>query len=410
MTTIRMLALSVLALILVCPLRAAEMPPVPDVKPVAVVKAQYDRIETVLKQYRVDHDVIELKEFEREQEFAKYRAIFFPCGIMKAPEENIKVSASGYSIHNVVLDHNFDSIDTARVCAHIRGFVFEGGSAYFSDFSYFLLQGAYSPLSFHDDFPHLGMSDSFQAGLKGRLRQFAGEDSTRISIAHSAWVAVRSARDSDTLAEGRYKTPLGERQGPVAVEMKRGGGNIIFTSCHSEDAGNPLMRYAVFQTAFTYMVRTLENEAYRWGQIVRTGFADMLAGGESVRSYEVFPAGGVNTVYLLAREGSYQVDVMGPDGALLRSIDSPGPAFFFEFDYSGDGPCRLRVFPGRSAAYVPFAIALASGPRVFPHFSTIIYVSIFIFALTIIFVLVKLLNPRRLSGRLYKTFDRFKTQ
>ncbi len=379
-------------------------------QPVALVPGQYDRIEGILDSYRIPYERLSYRDLEKKELFPKYRAIFLPCGVKKAPEDNISVSAQGWSIQNVILKQDYDNVDTERIVEHLYSFINDGGSAYISDYSYFLLQGEYKPFSFFDGFPNMGISGNFTARLNGSLRDFCNMESVPVSFSHSGWIALKSIGNAKILAEGELKTAGGDRNGPLIAHMEWGRGDAIYTSFHSSDPENPLMRFIIYRLCFRYLLDRQQDDIYRWEQRINGSIIDAVHTGESSRSYSVMIRKGANSISFLSEGGLFQVDLFDPQNGLLISSDHPGRSFTLEVRLPEDRRCTLRIYPSRGEYYAPYAITVASGTRFLPHVSKIIYLSAFIFALTIIILLVKLLNPKRTPGRLYHTFDRFKTR
>ncbi|HON78018.1 MAG TPA: hypothetical protein PK544_05975 [Spirochaetota bacterium] len=379
-------------------------------KPVAVVSGQFEKIDRILTHYGIPFTAIKYRDLANPATLKAYRAVFFPCGVRKPVEQSITVSARGYSIRNVSLKGKLFTINKKKVFQNIESFIAQGGTAYFSDYSYFLIQGAFKALTFFDDFPNMGLSGTFNATLKGSLKKFVSRDVIQVTIPHSGWVALKEFRGSKTLAQCTYDTVRGRKSGPLISLARHGSGTMMFTSFHTDDYNNLITRYMVFRTAYSNYIQKIRDEIFRWEQNEEFVTSDAVLIREYSRRYAITLKTGNNTVYLHAPGGSYQVDVFSENGSLLFSRDGIAGPEPIDIGSREDIRCFLYIYPSPSSHMQAFAVGVASGARLIPHQSRIFYGIILIFALTITVLLLKMLNPRRLSGRLYKTFDRFKNE
>ena len=379
-------------------------------KPVAVVRGQFEKIDTVLNTYGIPFTIINYHELENPETLKAYRAVFFPCGVRKPIEESISVSASGYHINNVSLKGKLFTVNKKKVYNNIKEFVAGGGTAYFSDYSYFLLQGAFRTMYFFDDFPNMGISGTFPVTLKGPLKKFVSPHSMQVTFPHSGWVAVREFSGSETLVQCSFDTIRGRKTGPLISMAKYGDGEMLYSSYHTDDYTNPLTRFIVFRIAYSNFIETIRNEIRRWEQQEEYIGSDIILDREYSRRYSIELKTGNNTLYLHAPGGSFQVDIFSSSGSLLYSRDGFDGSQVIDIGSRNNVPCVLYMYPSKASHMKIFSIGIASGARLFPHQSRIFYGMILIFALTITVLLLKMWNPRRLSGRLYKTIDRYKTE
>jgi hypothetical protein len=379
-------------------------------KPVAVVSGQFEKIDTVLNAYGIPFTIIKYHDLEDPQTLKAYRAVFFPCGVRQPIEESISVSASGYHIRNVSLKGKLFTVNRKKVFNNIKEFVAGGGTAYFSDYSYFLLQGAFRSMYFFDDFPNMGVSGTFTATLRGPLENFVSQKSIPVTFTHSGWVAVREFSDSNTLLKCSFETIRGRKTGPLISIAKYRDGEMLYSSYHTDDYANPLTRFMVFRTAYSNYIQIIRDEIRRWEQQEEYIGSDTMLDREYCRRYTITMKTGNNTLYLHAPGGSYQVDIFSSSGALLYSRDGFEGNQVIDIGSRNNVRCVLCLYPSKSSHMKIFAVGIASGARLFPHQSRIFYGMILIFALTITVLLLKMWNPRRLSGRLYKTIDRYKTE
>lgn len=367
--------------------------------PVAVVSAQYDRVKVLLDSYGIPSVNLPYRDLEKGEVYGRYRAIFFPCGLDKPIENYINIMLSGRSIQGVSLKEDYYAIDREKVYWHIRSFVEQGGSAYFSDYASDYSQGAFGDFSFFEGFPNMGMAGRVDLRLKGDLASFCRSGSHSLNLTHSGWIVLRGVRNARVLAEGSFETPAGRREGPIIVLMKRGDGELYYTSYHDGGAGDEMMRFLLFRVSYKYLQDRLEREAGTWEQDINCMITDSFLAGESVRSYTLSLPRGRSTVYLNSERGRFQVDLFDMKKQLVLSRESDEDTLLLNIKLPSGGDYTVKVYPATGKRFVPYALLAANGWRFLPHYRKVLYV---LGAITLLFGLygiMKALNPRKFSGR-----------
>jgi len=371
-------------------------------KKIAVVRGQFDRVDTLLERYRIPHISISYNDLAKKGVLDNYRAVFFPCGVDKPIESNIDVTASGYYVRRVALKNPPPRIDRQAIFDNIREFVTRGGSAYFSDFAYDLAQGAFDCFEFHHDFPNLGMQGSYRADLEDELYRFTRRDRMDISMPHSGWVLLKSVRGARVLAKGVVETPRGEAGGPLVMLLDRGDGECVYTSYHSASAADEIMRYIIFRVAMGRMLKHYTGEIAKWNQSVRSETIDTLLPGEWVRRHYVNLSRGRNTLYFYAPRGLFQVDLFDREMNLVISRDADAGAFTMDVKAGYDGEYTLAVYSLGEHLYVPYAVVTASGWRLIPYITAVrvIMALAALFVLAVIVTAIRISNPKEIGGRI----------
>ena len=369
---------------------------------IGVVRSQFDRVENLLTRYRIPHDLLSYADLEKKETFAGYGAIFFPCGVNRPVEADIDVFARGYYVHRVLLKRDSPKVDRQKISDNIGEFIRNGGSGYFSDFSYDLVQGAFGCFDFHHDFPNLGMPGIYRADLHGQLFRFARRKTVDMPMPHSGWVLLRLVRDAQVLADGIVETPRGEMKGPLVMIMNRGDGELIYTSYHSDSTYDETMRFAVFRMSMKGLQSHHKKEIAKWNQSLRSDVFDSLLPGESSRSYYVTLARGRNTIYFYAEKGVFQVDLFDHDMNLVISRDAGESVFSIDVRAAYDGDYTLAVYGTGDSYHNPYSIVAASGWRLIPYVTAgrVIIVLAVMFALAVLVTAIQIAHPRKIGGRI----------
>lgn len=380
---------------------AAEEPP-RQLGEVGVVRSQFDRVEHLLDRYHIPYTLLNYADLEKRETFGAYRAIFFPCGVSKPIEANIDVLARGYYVHKVLLKQDAPRVDKKKISENISEFIQKGGSGYFSDFAYDMVQDAFSCFEFHDDFPNLGMPGVYRADLGEQLYRFARRKTVEMSMPHSGWVLLRSVRDATILAEAVVDTPRGEKKGPLVMMLSRGDGELVYTSYHSENVLDETMRYALFRISMKQLLAHHDGEIRKWNQTVRSEQIDTLLPGEWSRNYYVTLARGKNTLYFYAEKGVFQVDLFDRDMNLVISRDAGESAFTMDVRAPYEGDYTLAVYGNGISHYTPYAVVSASGWRLVPYVTAgkVLIVLAALFALAVMITAFQISHPKEIGGRI----------
>jgi hypothetical protein len=369
---------------------------------IGVVRSQFDRVENLLTRYRIPHDLLSYPDLEKKETLTGYETIFFPCGVNRPVEADIDVYARGFYVHRVLLKRDSPKVDRQKISDNIGEFIRNGGSGYFSDFSYDLVQGAFGCFEFHHDFPNLGMPGVYRADLHGQLYRFARRKTVDMTMTHSGWVLLRSVSDARVLAEGLVETPRGEMKGPLVMMMNRGDGELIYTSYHSDSAFDETMRFAIYRLSMKGLQSHHMKEIRKWNQSVRDEVFDSLLPGEPSRSYFVTLARGRNTIYFYAEKGVFQVDLFDRELNLVISRDAGGSVFSMDVRVAYDGDYTLSVYSTGDSYHNPYSVVAASGWRLIPYVTAgrVIIVLVVLFAAAVLVTAFQIAHPRKIGGRI----------
>ncbi|MDY6969134.1 MAG: hypothetical protein SVR08_10855 [Spirochaetota bacterium] len=371
-------------------------------KEIAVVKSQFDRIEKVLKRFRIPYSMIQCRDLEEGETYKNYRAIFFPCGIDNPIETNVNILSRGTSLQAVILKKDFSEINKEKIYTNIKSYIKGGGAGYFSGYSYEFLQGAFNVFKFHDNFPNMGIPGKITAFLKKDLLCYKRKIRANLFMSHSGWIAIESVKEADVLAEGLYKTSRGEKFGPLISIFKRGDGEALYTSYHNCGHNMELLRYIIFRISYKYLLDRIVHKAWKWEQKPDTAIVDSIQKWEKIRSYYLHLATGENTIYITSDMGLFQVDIYDMNENLILSRDSSERDFHINIDVEFDSSYLLRLYPSSPREKGAYAILSAEGLRILPHFNKGLLVFTIVIIILIIIWISRMIGPRKYAGRARK--------
>ncbi|MCU0822101.1 MAG: hypothetical protein MUC95_06470 [Spirochaetes bacterium] len=366
---------------------------------IAVVSSKFDSVETLLKIYGVPYVMLKYEDLENESIFEKHTAIFFPCGIGSYVETNVNILSRGTSVQAVYLKDNYREIDKDKICTNIKRFVQNGGSAYFSDYSYEFVPDSDDIFRFFNGFPNMGVLGNLDIELDDELKIFCRRGRLNGFAAHSGWIAVRKVHGADVLASGKFKTIKGDKSGPVVVRLNTGKGEALYTSYHGSRDSEELKRYLIYRVCYKYLLDAVIDESAKWDQQVESTIIDSVREWEVCRLYPVPLVKGNNTIYFTADKGLFQIDLSDDDDNLIISIDKREKDFSFNVDCESDGYYILSVYPAYPRSSGVYSIALSKGIRIIPYYKKILFILLAGLIIFIIFMIRKILGIRRFSGR-----------
>ncbi len=375
---------------------AAAVPPA-AANTVAVVKGRYDDVELVLSTYKIPFDTIEYRDLDNEETYKKYRSIFFPCGVVPSMNERINLVAQRNRIQSVSLKDDFREPGKDATARCIRDFAEGGGALYFSGYAFDLLQRAYSPFLFHDGFPHVGLPGRIESKLMHDISRFCVKTKMALYMEHSGWIAPRAAM-GEVIVSGKYDTPRGEKSGPLSVLIRKGDGEILYTSYHST-VFSDFRRFNIYRIAGSPLLKRTAAMAERWDQTITGKIVDAFHSGENHRMYYLNLGRGNNTVYYQTPDAPMQIDVFDEKMSLIVSRDSFDRSGSFDIVYGDSGYCFVRVYPSTRQRFRMFALVSAHGPRIIPHANLLLKIGLGVAAVFAIAVLKRLFFGRRYSGR-----------
>ena len=334
---------------------------------IGVVKSAFDPIEKTLLTYKIPHDMLDITDLEKNEILARYGAIFFPCGMEMPAHERIAIMADGAAISAVSLNKKFRETDDALIGKNIRRFIETGGAAYFSGFAFKQLQSAFELFDFFSNNPHIGEEGPVSANFSGDLSVFCSTKKTVLSMTHSGWVSIKSVKDGEVIAEGRYGTPLGEKEGPISVLFKRGRGEVLYTSCHNTTHSD-FGRFNIYRVAAHDIIEKAAKTTERRGQKILARVGDAIHAGENVRTYRLPLKSGSNTLYMLSETGGFQIDLFSDSRKIIESRDSFAKEFSFDIDSDEDSYCIVRIFPRKGIRFTRFVVISAAGMKTWPYY------------------------------------------
>lgn len=369
-------------------------------KEVAVVRARFDNIEKILERYRIPYREIQYRDIEKAGSLDNYRGVFFPCGIGTHVETNVNILSRGTNVQAVFLKEDYHDIDFQKVCDNIERFIDDGGTAYFSGYSYEFIQKIYNCFEFYNNFPNMGVSGRINLSLKDDMNVFCRGDSINGFSPHSGWIVLKSVKDNDVLVSGTFKTVQGEKSGPVVTRMRSGSGELFYTSYHGSRESEEFKRFLVYRVAFRYLADLAVREAEKWEQEINNSVIDSIRSWEKFRIYPIQLYKGANSIHFISDEGFFQVDLYDREYNLVVSSDLRRKQFSVDVDFEDDDYFILKVYPANPRSCGAYSVVTASGKRIIPYYNKIIYGLIFIFFVLIIYIFKRLLGYRKFSGRI----------
>lgn len=334
--------------------------------PVAVVRSKYDDVDTTLQQYRIPHDVLFYRDLENPKRVAAYRSLFVPSGVDNLLEEGLDVYANNFRFKSVALKPDFYEIDRDKVALTIRRFVKNGGSAYFSGYSYDYLQRAFGMLEYFEEFPYIGLSMHVEAVVQYDLSRFSMRRYMGLVYEYPGWIGLRSVRNAEVIARGAYDTARGFRTGPLAFIARRGDGEILYTSYDSSAPGE-FRRFCLYRVAGAQLMADLEAVASKWNQRVTGRIVNAVHGGEYTAMHRIDLAGGTNYIYFHSDREYFQIDVADRNLSLIESRDLLERDQTFIVDSNGRDYCYIRLYPSTNDRFGMYAVVSASGKRTIPY-------------------------------------------
>ncbi len=366
---------------------------------IAVVKNRYDNVELVLDNYRIEYEVIKLVDLEKAELMKQYRAIYLPSGVDSSIESSINVLARSSRIESVSLKSDYQEADQKKIAENLRTFVEKGGAVYASGYSYKYLQGAFNSFRFYEDFPFIGMSDRIVATLYGDLLNFNIDSRFAMYFNYPGWIVIKSARDAEVLAKASTDTARGKRDTVVTAFLRRGAGVALYT-CYDSTVHSEFRRYNIYRIAGAQLIdSTVKLAEGKWGQKASTRLCDAVHNGEPTRIYAINLSSGTNTVYFKARGGSYQIDILDENRALLVSTDIQDREQIIDIPEGAKDYCYVKIYPSSESRYDLFAIVSAHGIRSFPYFFRTVLIGGIIIVLAIAITVRLLFFGKRYSGR-----------
>lgn len=362
---------------------------------IGIVENQYDHAEAYLTKAKIDYSFIKYRDLEKESTYKSYDVIFFPCGAELPLTSSVNILSRGTHIEGVTLNDQYYKIDMKLTGKYIKKFIEEGGSAYFSDFSFRYLQDALSPFSFYKDFPYIGLPGQVKCTPSGELFSYM-QGPAYLSLYHSGWIVPSEISNAETLLSGDCETPLGIKNAPLASLIRREKGNAVYTTYHDSSDPFGIMRYLIFRTIYKNNIDEAEDYISKWEQTKLSIVVDRTLSGESSRVYRMKLKKGRNYLYFRADSGVWQIDIFDAKGSFLFTKENTGTDFVY-FIKSPDGTdITVKIIPLDPSKFNVYTASTAAGFRIFPYYLRIILGSI---GFVLLFFYLRFLKRQRFKGR-----------
>lgn len=334
---------------------------------IAVFKGRFDDVESVLRNYRLEFTAFEFKDIEKKEIYENHHVVFFPCGLANPYEESINVLVAGSGIKGVALRDKYFEPDIDLISQNIKKFIEAGGAAYFSDYSIEFLQAAYSPFKFYADFPNMGMPGRLEADVYGDLGYFSLKKKLAVYMDHTGWIVIKPSGGYEILAQTDASTPRGNKPAVITALIKKGRGEIIYTSYH-ESVHSDFRRFNIYRVIGHQRALELEALADKWGQSPGARITDSIQAGENGRIYYLKMSSGKNTVYFDSGSDPCQINLFDTKMNLLYSVDNFKTRREIDINISDDKYVIVKVLPSSDARYGTYSMLSSSGTRILPYF------------------------------------------
>jgi len=372
---------------------------------VGVAENQYDHIEKILKDFKIPYTMVKYRDLEKESLYSQFDVLFIPCGAEPPLTSSVNIMSRGTHLEGVTLNDQYYKIDMDQTGKYLRKFIENGGSAYFSDFSFRYLQNAFSPFSFFKDFPYIGLAGPLKIEPKGELFSFM-QGSLNIEMSHLGWVVPSEVRSSEALLSAQCDTPLGEKTAPIASLLNRHEGVALFTSYHNDNDPFGIMRYFVMRIVYARYIIKADNYVKRWEQTPLSVLVDESLTGETFRQYRIKVKKGGSYLYFHPEGGNWQLDIFDSKGSFLFTKENINKEFSHYIDSKIEADAYVKIIPLDKDRFHIYTITTASGFRIFPYYLRIFLGSI---GIILLFLYLRFLKRQRFKGRV-REYEQKETQ
>ncbi len=355
---------------------------------IAVVEGRYDNIKLVLGTYHIPYDTIKFKDLANKEIYSRYSSIFFPSGISAPQETNIDVSIQGKNIQSVALSKDFFELDQEQFKENMREFTENGGASYFSGYAFKYLARIYDSFEFFYDFPYMGIPGRIEAAVKNDLARFSLRKKSALYMGYTGWITLKNVKDAEVLSEARFSTPRGEKFGPISVLLKKGDGEILYTSYYST-VYSEFKRFNIYRVAGFPLAKKLSETAGGLFQNVTGRISDAFLKGENSRTYFFNLGEGSNRIYLSSEGSSFMFEVYDSDMSMIASVENSSLSQTFDIDSQEKDYCFVKIYPADSSRFHIFSILSAEGYPLSFEFINIKNIAIMAVSLIFLTALVK---------------------
>jgi hypothetical protein len=394
------LALAVIGMTLPAPAasRKKNIKPLKPHNHIAVIKSLYDKVDVALNNYQIPYALLELRDLEKPENINRYRAVFLPSGAGTPLENSLEIIASNLRFKSVALKSDFYEVDKEMVAKTIRQFVKDGGSVYFSGYSFEYLQMAFDIFEFYDNFPYMGLPERVETVLDHDLSRFSLKRKMALYFNHPGWITIKTARDSEEIARGSFETPRGRRTGPLSIIARRGSGEIVYTS-YDSTVFSDFRRFHIYRIAGAHLLKQLEKTAGKWNQDITARIVNSIHNLEYEGLHRIDLEEGNNSVYFYSDGCYFQIDLLDQDMSLIESRDLMAQDQIFSIKSKSKTHCYIKLYPSTPARFGMYAVVSAAGTRIFPYYLQVLAAILIALVLAIAGATYRLFFTKGYSGR-----------
>ena len=363
---------------------------------VGIVENQYDHAEKLLQKYKIDYIMVKYRDLEKESLYSQLDALIVPCGAEPPLTSSVNIMSRGTHLEGVTLSDQYYKLDMTVTGTQIRHFIEQGGTAYFSDFSFRYLQDSLSPFTFFKDFPYIGLEGAIKAETRNDLACYI-QGNVPLSMGHSGWVFPSAVRNAETLLSAECDTPLGPKTAPIAALIPAEKGIAVFTSYHDPNDPFGIMRYCLLRTVYKREIDSIRDYILTWEQTPLSSIVDKSLAGENARQYRLKVFGDGSYLYFRSDGGLWQIDIFDERGTFLYSNDSVGKEFHYYVPSRGAKDITVKIVPLDREKFHVYTASTARGFRIFPYYLRIIIGGI---GFVVLFFYLRFLRRQRFKGRM----------
>ncbi len=366
---------------------------------IGVVSARFDDIAKLFDSFRIKYTPLTIADCQEYKNLENLDVLCLPCGVEPPVESSINVVARRYRIQGVDLKREYREISYDQIYENIERFIRDGGTGYFSDYSYKYLQHMAKPFKFFRDFPHAGISGPSDVTIAGDLAAFFNHTRIRLVMTHNGWVALRDTK-GEVLARAQFRTPSGKREGPVSARLEIGSGQAYYTSFHSSRWEREYMRFFVYRMAGDAALKRIGERASRWDQDIETTVVDAFLPGEYHRTYAMTMPADTATLYVdTVDDTRFQVDLFNEKHGMVASWYPVSTSDGIVINGNSGEKVRVSIYPERGETHRLYALGIAGGAQFFPYVHIIKWAGAGLLAVIVLMAIWRTWKPRRFSGK-----------
>lgn len=284
---------------------------------IAVVPADYDDVTLPLKAYGFQYREITLDELVKPGALEGVDVLFLPSGVEPSMEKSVRVYSSGRRIRGVNLVRAMP--DREKLGELLKNYIETGGTVYFSGYSVSLLRAAYpDDLTFHYDFPSIGLPGRILARPGGNLSFFAGREEIPLYMDFAGWVAPESVEAEDAIiyAEAEYDTPKGKKEGPVAFQVFHGEGRYWFSSYY-RSVYSDFRRFLIHRVVMEKTLEELQSACLDVCKEIEFTITDTFRTSETRREYHLPSSELERALLYQSTHHPLRIEIRDASGSLL---------------------------------------------------------------------------------------------